>query len=45
MPLLFSDARAPAAVNNLTAGAIVIVLAFFKGRISERYGAWDKKIG
>ncbi len=30
--------------NNLVVGLLIILLSFRKGKISERYGAWDKLI-
>lgn len=44
MPLFVTDPNTLGVVNNLIVGGVVIVLAFYKGRVSERYGEWERMI-
>lgn len=43
-PWIVSGASSTAIANSLIVGVFVILLAFRRGRISERYGKWEKFI-
>jgi hypothetical protein len=43
-PLIATGPAVAGIINNLAVGAAIIALAFHKGLIRERYGAWEKWI-
>ncbi len=43
-PLFTSHSSAAGIVNNLLFGALIIALAWRKGKITQRYGSWERLI-